>query len=116
MGGGILVPNRCHIYLVPTKCQDGAIREIVIWSQTSAREVPYGRRYFGAQQVPYIFGADKVSRWCHSRNYNLVPNKCQGGAVWKEVFWCLASAREVPCIFGADKVSRWCHSRNAREV
>ena len=56
MGGGILVPNKCQggaIYiLVPTKCQDGAIREIIIWCQTSAREVPYGKRYFGAKQVP----------------------------------------------------------------
>ena len=56
MEGGMLVPNKCQggaIYiLVPTKCQDGAIREIIIWCQTIAREVPYGKRYFGAKQVP----------------------------------------------------------------
>ena len=61
MGGGILVPN---------KCQGGAIWEEVFWCQTSARE------------VTCIFGADKVSRWCHSRNHNLVPSKCQGGAIY----------------------------------
>ena len=57
-------------------CQGGAIWEEVFWCLTSARE------------VPHIFGAHKVSRWCHLRNYNLVPNKCQGGAIWEKVFWC----------------------------
>ena len=83
--------------------------QIIIWSQTSARKVPYGRRYFGAKQVPgrchIYFGAEKVSRWYHLRNYNLVPNKCQGGAIWEVVFWCQAGAMfwEVD----GTKISHW---------
>ena len=52
---------------VPNKCQGGAIWQEGCWCLTSARE------------VPYIFGADKVSKSCLSRNDNLVPNKCLGG-------------------------------------
>ena len=58
--------------------------------------MPYGRRYFGAKQVPgrchIYFGANKVSRWCHLRNYNLVPNKCQRGAISEVEFWCQAGS------------------------
>ena len=36
--------------------------------------------------------------------YILVPTKCQDGAIREIIIWCQTSAREVPCIFGAHSV------------